>query len=144
MDLRMAVHLPRDLDKLNTLRHVLDGALDTLGVAARCRADIGLIVSETWTNAVFHVGVGAQYQVIVDVEDDDFTVTVAGPADRSDRAGANVLAESGRGAQIVSELADSMQGEPGGLLRRATKKLTWADASAASGEASSDAARSPT
>jgi anti-sigma regulatory factor (Ser/Thr protein kinase) len=128
MELQLAVRLPRDLEKLNTLRHLLDAALQTLGVAAACRADIGLIVSETWTNAVSNVRAGHQYEVVVTVADDRFAVTVNGPGEGPDRADTNVLTESGHGVHIVSELADTMQVEPNGLLRQATKKLTWTQA----------------
>jgi anti-sigma regulatory factor (Ser/Thr protein kinase) len=58
VDLRLTVDLPRDLDRMNTLRHVLDGALAGLGVDEQKRTDIGLIVSETWANVITHVRVG--------------------------------------------------------------------------------------
>ncbi|WP_238007254.1 ATP-binding protein [Dactylosporangium sp. AC04546] len=122
MDLRLTVDLPRDLDRMNTLRHVLDGALDGLGVAAQAREDIGLIVSETWANVIAHVTVGVAFQVRATVDEEQCVIEVTNPGDQASDV-LNALTASGHSLRIVSTLADAVDVDRDGLLVKVTKKL---------------------
>ncbi|GGM33102.1 ATP-binding protein [Dactylosporangium sucinum] len=122
MDLRLTVDLPRDLDRMNTLRHVLDGALDGLGVAAQAREDVGLIISETWANVIAHVRVGAAFQVRATVDEDQCVIEVTHPGDQASEV-INALTTSGHSLRIVAALADAVDVDSDGLLVKVTKKL---------------------
>jgi anti-sigma regulatory factor (Ser/Thr protein kinase) len=128
MRLELVVRLLPDVDDLTTFRHVLDGALKTLDVTEACRADVGLIVSEICANVVSYLTMGEHAQVGVTV-DEGMCVVEVRAEDDVDPLRPNVLAESGRGLQIVSQLADTVQvyaDHSRGLLLRAGKKLVTA------------------
>lgn len=118
MDLRLTVDLPRDLDRMNTLRHVLDGALAGLGVGEQKRTDIGLIVSETWANVITHVRVGVAFQVRATVDEKACVIEVTSPSDTPD-----ALLPSQPSLQVVSTLADTIDVGGDGLLLRVVKHL---------------------
>jgi anti-sigma regulatory factor (Ser/Thr protein kinase) len=118
VDLRLTVDLPRDLDRMNTLRHVLDGALGGLGVGEQIRTDIGLIVSETWANVITHVRVGTAYQVRATVDEMACVIEVTSPPDAPD-----ALLPSEPSLQVVSSLADTIDVGGDGLLLRVVKHL---------------------
>ncbi|GAA2613674.1 hypothetical protein GCM10010399_50620 [Dactylosporangium fulvum] len=122
MDLRLTVDLPRDLDRMSTLRHVLDGALAGLGVAEQPRADIGLIISETWANVITHVRVGVAFQVRATVNEAQCVIEVTNPGDQASDV-VNALTSSGHSLRVVSTLADSVDVDRDGLLVKVTKKL---------------------
>lgn len=125
MRLELGVRLLRDVDDLTTFRHVLDGALTTLNVTEACRADIGLIVSEVCAHVVSFLTEGDHAQVDVSIVDDLCLIEVRAD-EELDPNKPNVLAESGRGLQIVSQLADTIQvhsDHSHGILLRAGKKL---------------------
>jgi len=122
VDLRLTVDLPRDLDRMNTLRHVLDGALAELGVAEQSRADVGLIVSETWANVISHVRVGVAFQVRATVNEELCVIEVTDPGDHA-LDSLNALTTAGHSLRVVSTLADSVDVDSDGLLLKVTKKL---------------------
>lgn len=128
MRLELGVRLLRDVDDLTVFRHLLDGALVTLDVAEPCRADIGLIVSEVINHVVSLLSVGEHADVDVRVVDGTCVIEVRAD-DELDPNKPNVLAESGRGLQIIGELADTVQvhaDHSHGILLRAGKKLVLA------------------
>jgi anti-sigma regulatory factor (Ser/Thr protein kinase) len=128
MRLELDVRLLHDVDDLTTFRHVLDGALATMRVTEACRADVGLIVSEICAHVVSYLTRGDHAQVCVAVDDGMCMVEVRADGE-VDPQRPNVLAESGRGLQIVSQLADNMTvfaDHSHGLLLRAGKKLVTA------------------
>ena len=122
MDLRLTVDLPRDLDRMNTLRHTLDGALDGLGVAEQDRTDIGLIVAETWANVIAHVRIGVAFQVRATVDEKQCVIEVTHPgAAAVDNV--NALTTSGHSLRVVRSLADEVDVDSEDLLVRVTKRL---------------------
>jgi anti-sigma regulatory factor (Ser/Thr protein kinase) len=122
VDLRLTVDLPRDIDRMNTLRHVLDGALGGLGVSEQDRTDIGLIVSETWANVIAHVRVGVAFQVRATVDELQCVIEVTHPGD--DGADTlNALVTSGHSLKVVRSLADAVDVDHDGLLMKVTKLL---------------------
>jgi serine/threonine-protein kinase RsbW len=122
VDIRLTVDLPHDLDRVNTLRHVLDGALAGLGVAEQPRADIGLIVSETWANVIAHVRVGVAFQVRATVDEQQCVIEVTNPGDPA-LDNLNALTAAGHSLRVVSALADSVDVHSDDLLVRVTKRL---------------------
>ncbi|MEV0131897.1 ATP-binding protein [Dactylosporangium sp. NPDC050688] len=118
MDLRLTVDLPRDLDRMSTLRHVLDGALAGLGVDEQKRTDIGLIVSETWANVITHVRVGVAFQVRATVDEEACVIEVTSPPDAPD-----ALLPSQPSLRVVSALADTVDVGGDDLLLRVVKQL---------------------
>jgi anti-sigma regulatory factor (Ser/Thr protein kinase) len=121
VDLRLTVDLPRDVDRMNTLRHVLDGALGGLGVSEQDRTDIGLIVSETWANVIAHVRVGVAFQVRATVDDLQCVIEVTHPGEAADTL--NALVTSGHSLKVVRSLADAVDVDHDGLLMKVTKLL---------------------
>lgn len=122
MDLRLTVDLPRDLDRMNTLRHVLDGALVGLGVSEQDRTDIALIVNETWANVIAHVRVGVAFRVRATVDEKRCVIEVTHPDDQPSDV-RNALTASGHSLQVVRSLADEVDVDGDGLLVRASKFL---------------------
>jgi serine/threonine-protein kinase RsbW len=122
VDLCLTVDLPRDLDRMNTLRHVLDEALAGLGVGEQARADVGLIVSETWANVIAHVRIGVAFQVRATVDEDKCVIEVTNPGDQASET-LNALTASGHSLRVVAALADSVDVHSDGLLVKVTKQL---------------------
>ncbi|MER7004726.1 ATP-binding protein [Dactylosporangium sp. NPDC000555] len=122
MDLRLTVDLPRDVDRVNTLRHVLDGALAGLGVAEQARTDIALIVNETWANVIAHVRIGVAFQVRATVDETRCVIEVTHPDEPATEIG-NALTASGHSLRVVRSLADDVDVDSDGLLMKVTKLL---------------------
>ncbi|MEV8513520.1 ATP-binding protein [Dactylosporangium sp. NPDC051484] len=122
MDLRLTVDLPRDVDRVNTLRHVLDGALAGLGVNEQNRTDIALIVNETWANVIAHVRIGVAFQVRATVDEKSCVIEVTHPDEPATEA-INALTASGHALRVVRSLADDVDVDSDGLLMKVTKLL---------------------
>ncbi|MEU8615886.1 ATP-binding protein [Actinoplanes sp. NPDC048791] len=116
-----------------TARRALDSALQALGVAADCRADLTLALSEACANAIEHARLGADYCVTVTADPELCVVEVAdcgiGIAD-----GHMLLqpvapaATRGRGIMLIRACTDSLHltaVEPHGLTVRFSKRLVW-------------------
>ncbi|MGI5246802.1 ATP-binding protein [Dactylosporangium sp. CA-139066] len=122
MDLRLTVDLPRDLDRMNALRHALDGALVGLEVSEQSRTDIALIISETWANVISHVRVGVAFQVRTTVNEQRCVIEVTHPGELSVE-NLNALLASEHSLRVVRSLADEVDVDSDGLLVKVTKKL---------------------
>ncbi|GAA3274449.1 ATP-binding protein [Dactylosporangium vinaceum] len=122
MDLRLTVDLPHDIDRMSTLRHVLDGALAGLGVAEQTRTDIGLIVTETWANVIGHVRVGVAFQVRATVDEMQCVIEVTKPGEPITETLSNVMS-SGHSLKVIRSLADDVSVDSDGLLVKVTKLL---------------------
>jgi anti-sigma regulatory factor (Ser/Thr protein kinase) len=122
VDLRLTVDLPRDLDHMSTLRHVLDGALSGLGVTEQTRTDIALILNETWANVIAHVRIGVAFQVRATVDDIQCVIEVTNPGESASET-LNALTASGHSLKVVRSLADAVDVDHDGLLVKVTKLL---------------------
>jgi anti-sigma regulatory factor (Ser/Thr protein kinase) len=122
VDLRLTVDLPRDLDRMNTLRHALDGALVGLEVSEQNRTDISLIISETWSNVIAHVRVGVSFQVRTTVNERCCVIEVTHPGAQAVEK-LNALLTSEHSLRVVRSLADEVGVDSDGLLVKVTKKL---------------------
>jgi serine/threonine-protein kinase RsbW len=132
----MAFHLPRDAVSVPVGRQVLDGCLETLGVAADTRADIALALSEACANVIQHAGPGEEYEVQVSARDCRCTIEVVNAGNGEPAPGGfaitdepvAVTAEHGRGLKIIEAVVDNLQLTGNG--RRGTtvhfeKTLQW-------------------
>jgi serine/threonine-protein kinase RsbW len=116
--MRLVLRLPRDPATVPITRHTVDCALDAIGVAAECRQDVGLAVTEVCANVVGHAKDAVDYTVTVTATGSRCTIDVrdAGggpPAESSLTAPTGVrpapTGESGRGLGIVRGLMDAVQ-----------------------------------
>jgi anti-sigma regulatory factor (Ser/Thr protein kinase) len=60
VEFKVVLSLPRDAASVPLSRQVLDGCLETLGVADDTRTDIALALSEACANVIVHAGSGEQ------------------------------------------------------------------------------------
>jgi serine/threonine-protein kinase RsbW len=134
MALRLALCLPRDAATVTLVRRLLDQALRTLGVTDECRDDVGLVLTEACANVIEHARTSDEYDVSAEITDTRCIVEIINTGPAVDPTtwmltpGLDVLAERGRGLQIINSLADEVTfipGGEGGLTVRAVKVLTW-------------------
>jgi serine/threonine-protein kinase RsbW len=139
MEIRMALHLPRDAVSVPVGRQVLDSCLETLGVASETRGDIALALSEACANVVQHAGPGEEYEVRVSTRNCRCTIEVVntGSGDGQPTPGGfavtdepvPVTAEHGRGLKIIEAVVDNLQltgnGRQGTTIVHFEKTLEW-------------------
>lgn len=114
MEIKMVLFLPRDAASVPVSRQVLDGCLETLGVAADTRTDIALALSEACANVILHAGPGEEYEVMASARDGRCVIEVVNTGDGSAviaPAGGMVpgTAEHGRGLKIMKAVTDDLQ-----------------------------------
>ena len=110
----MVLFLPRDAASVPVSRQVLDGCLETLGVAADTRTDIALALSEACANVVLHAGPGEEYEVMASARDGRCVIEVVNTGDGSAviRPAGDMVpstAEHGRGLKIMKAVVDDLQ-----------------------------------
>jgi serine/threonine-protein kinase RsbW len=147
MEIKMALHLPRDAASVPVTRQVLDRCLEALGVMPDTRADIALALSEACANVIQHAGPGEEYQVQVSASNGRCVIEVVnagggtataqgGRGTGQEQAGGNALAggpvpataEHGRGLMIIDAVTDNMQltgNESHGTTVHFEKALQW-------------------
>jgi serine/threonine-protein kinase RsbW len=129
VEIKMALHLPRDAVSVPICRQVLNGCLETLGVTPDTRADIALALSEACANVVQHAGYGEEYEVQVRAKDRKCVIEVVNTGSRDNgwvpdgRWPGEVpsdgfpltdqpvpaTAERGRGLRIIDAVAENLQ-----------------------------------
>jgi serine/threonine-protein kinase RsbW len=114
VEIKMVLFLPRDAASVPVSRQVLDGCLETLGVAAETRIDIALALSEACANVVLHAGPGEEYEVMASARDGRCVIEVVNTGDGSAviaPAGGMVpaTADRGRGLKIMKAVTDDLQ-----------------------------------
>ena len=145
MEIQMALHLPRDAVSVPVGRQVLDGCLESLGVAPDTRADIALALSEASANVIQHAGPGEEYEVQVSARDCRCTIEVVNTGGGNGNGEVApggfavtdepvaMTAEHGRGLKIIEAVVDNLQLTGNG--RQGTtvhfeKTLVWAPGAA--------------
>ena len=113
MEFKVVLFLPRDAASVPITRQVLDGCLETLGVAPGTRTDIALALSEACANVVLHAEAADEYEVMARASDDRCVIEVVntgnGPAVMPAPSDPVPLtAEHGRGLKIIDALTDNM------------------------------------
>lgn len=118
MEIKMLLHLPRDVASVPVSRRVLDGCLETLGVTPDTRADIALALSEACANVVRHAGPGEEYHVQVSTGNGHCAIEVVNAGGAGGERAAEVAlssdpvpatAENGRGLKIINAVVDNLQ-----------------------------------
>jgi serine/threonine-protein kinase RsbW len=134
VNVRLALHLPRDSASVPMARRILAATLNTVGVTEECRADILLALAEACSNAVNHAIPADSYEVAVEIDDEKCLIEVTDAGGGFDLAAVPgdmpALSEAGRGLHIIRALADQFDlrpNEPTGTLIRFTKRLSLAD-----------------
>jgi serine/threonine-protein kinase RsbW len=140
--MRLILRLPRDPVSVPVTRRTVDSALDAIGVAAECREEVGLALTEACSNVVRHAADAVDYTVTVTATTTACTIDVrdagtavgagadfASPAIRSRRHdGADAaLNEGGRGLSIVRSVMDAVHiaAGPGGVAIHMVKQLIF-------------------
>ena len=115
MDCRFTLCLPRDEASVPVVRHVCRDALQLLGVADDCVAEVELAVTEACTNVLRHVAeTEAEYEVSVNVNDVQCDIRVVDTAghgfdhEMEGRDEARPDAEGGRGIFIMRAMVDEL------------------------------------
>jgi serine/threonine-protein kinase RsbW len=129
--------LPREPASVAKSRRLFDTALTLLGVAAACRTDIALILTEACTNAVVHAA-GETYHVnltvdhrrcVVEVIDSGVGLYEGHPGSgRAINGPPEAVTEGGRGMFVIRALSDAaewIRAQPQGLIVRMCKQLVW-------------------
>jgi len=114
VEIKMVLFLPRDAASVPVSRQVLDGCLETLGVATETRTDIALALSEACSNVILHAGPGEEYEVMASARNGRCVIEVVNTGDGSAvmaPAGGTVpaTAEHGRGLKIMKAVTDDLQ-----------------------------------
>jgi serine/threonine-protein kinase RsbW len=119
MEISMMLYLPRDAESVPVSRQVLDGCLETLGVAPDTRADIALALSEACANVIQHADDQDEYKVLVSARNGQCAIEVvnAGDGTGGEQVGERALtsgpvpatAEHGRGLKIMNAVVDNLQ-----------------------------------
>jgi serine/threonine-protein kinase RsbW len=114
VEFKVVLNLPRDAASVPLSRQVLDGCLQTLGVADDTRTDIALALSEACANVIVHAGSGEQYGVTASTHDGRCVIEVvnSGTAPVSLPAvdgPAPLSAEHGRGLAIMDAVVDNLR-----------------------------------
>ena len=114
VEIKMVLFLPRDAASVPVSRQVLDGCLETLGVAAETRTDIALALSEACSNVILHAGPGEEYEVMASARNGRCVIEVVNTGDGSAiiaPAGGMVpvTADHGRGLKIMKAVTDDLQ-----------------------------------
>ena len=111
----MVLYLPRDVASVPVSRQVLDGCLETLGVAPDTRTDIALALTEACANVIQHAGPGDEYEVLARARNGKCVIEVVNTGDEA--AGRIALngdpvpatAEHGRGLKIIDAVVDNLR-----------------------------------
>jgi serine/threonine-protein kinase RsbW len=125
--------LPRDAASVPLSRQVLDGGLETLGVASDIRLDIALALSEACANVIRHAGPGDEYEVLARVTGGRCIIEVVNTGNGQGvmipgRGLAPLDAEHGRGLKIMDAVVDDLTltgNGPGGTTVHFEKALLW-------------------
>jgi serine/threonine-protein kinase RsbW len=114
MELFFSLSLPRESVSVPTGRHLFGSSLRNLGVTEGCVRDLELIVTEACSNVLKHAQVGsAEYEVSMRVDSHWARISVAAAGRRFEGSPphAALNSESGRGLQLMRELADDVRFE---------------------------------
>ena len=114
MQIILALSLPRDEQTIPVSRHIAASAMAEIGVAEDCMQDIAVALTEACTNVLKHSGPGDEFQVSLEVDDDQCCIRVVdtGRGFDSQSVGfshADTSAEQGRGIEIMRALVDSVK-----------------------------------
>jgi serine/threonine-protein kinase RsbW len=129
MELQFTLRLPTDAASVPVVRTLCRQALTLLDADRQCVADIALAVTEACANVVNHSCAATEFEVKVEIDNWDCTITVSDHGVGFEPAaldpGNRELAESGRGIELMRLLVDDLDFVPagGGTVVRLSKHL---------------------
>lgn len=114
MQIILALALPRDEQTIPVSRHIAVGAMAEIGVSEDCIGDIAVALTEACTNVLKHSGPGDEFEVSLEVDDDECVIRVVdtGRGFDSQSLGfdhADASAEQGRGIELMRALVDQVK-----------------------------------
>jgi len=110
----LALSLPRDEQTIPVSRHFAVNAMAEIGVSEDCIHDIAIALTEACTNVLKHSGPCDEFEVSLEVHDDQCAIRVVdmGRGFDSQSPGfghADPSAEQGRGIELMRALVDSVR-----------------------------------
>jgi serine/threonine-protein kinase RsbW len=131
MTLTMALTLPGDARSASYARSLLDTLLARLDVAAECREELAVMITEACSNAVRHARTAGDIEVSVALQEQQCVIEVANLDGVFDDVQLHAglpypLAEGGRGLPLIGALADVAQilhPRPGWVVLRMAKRI---------------------
>jgi len=110
----LALALPRDEQTIPVSRHIATNAMAEIGVADDHIDDIAVALTEACTNVLKHSGPGDEFEVSLEVDDDQCVIRVVDTGRGFDSASlgfnhADGSAEQGRGIELMRALVDSVK-----------------------------------
>jgi len=110
----LALALPRDEQTIPVSRHIAVSAMAEIGVSEDSTHDIAVALTEACTNVLKHSGPGDEFEVSLEVDDDQCVIRVVdtGHGFDSDSLGfghADTSAEQGRGIELMRALVDQVK-----------------------------------
>ncbi len=137
MRIQVMMTLPREAASVPLARRTVAVALTSAGVARDCVDEVELALSEACTNVYHHAGEGEDYEVVINIGDEQLTMDVLDSwtgFDHRPRWPAAAMpdgtAERGRGLALMTALTDgavfdAVSGDGGSV--HLMKRLRWAD-----------------
>lgn len=130
MELQFSLRLPTDAASVPVVRALCRQALTLLNADPQCVSDVALAVTEACANVVNHSSSSTEFEVRVEIDNWDCTITVSDhgigfdPASVADLTKPE-MAESGRGIELMRLLVDDLDFVPaeGGTVVRLSKHL---------------------
>ena len=118
LEVNLSLCLPRDTQTVPLVRHLIGATLGEFGVAATCRHDVELAVTEACANVLDHSGDDDEFEVKVSVDAQQCQIRVIDSGHGFDFATLSDEpepdSERGRGVQLMRALVDniSFESEP--------------------------------
>jgi len=114
MQIIIALLLPRDEQTVPVSRHIAANAMAEIGVAEDSTHDIAVALTEACTNVLKHSGPGDEYEVSLEVDEDQCVIRVVDTGRGFDAASldfghARNSAEQGRGIELMRTLVDQVR-----------------------------------
>ena len=114
MQIIIALLLPRDEQTVPVSRHIAANAMAEIGVAEDSTHDIAVALTEACTNVLMHSGPGDEYEVSLEVDEDQCVIRVVDTGRGFDAASldfghARNSAEQGRGIELMRTLVDQVR-----------------------------------
>ena len=135
MELDVALRLPQESETVALIRAAVTNALTLFGVADDCVEDIRLALSEACTNVIQHAATEDQYEVRVQINDEQCAINVMNAGNGFDAASLDGMmpdarSARGRGVAIMRAVVDHFDftsSHESGTIVHLTKKLTVRD-----------------
>ena len=114
MQIIIALLLRRDEQTVPVSRHIAANAMAEIGVAEDSTHDIAVALTEACTNVLMHSGPGDEYEVSLEVDEDQCVIRVVDTGRGFDAASldfghARNSAEQGRGIELMRTLVDQVR-----------------------------------